>query len=50
MSAKNVKKGRQLERAVKFIQEAILDSAPQLEGSKFSIETNKVILALLGLL
>ncbi len=33
-------KGRALEQAVKFIQETILESSPNLKGSDFTIETN----------
>jgi hypothetical protein len=38
-----VKKGRDLERAVRFIQETILQSDPRLKGSRCTIESNKIV-------
>jgi len=43
MPAENPKKGRTLERAVRFIQEAILKSDSKLKGAKFTIESNKIL-------
>ena len=40
MSTKYIDKGRELEQAVKFIQEAILESSPEVVGKNFTIETN----------
>lgn len=40
MSTKHIDKGRALEQAVKFIQEAILESSPEVAGKNFTIETN----------
>lgn len=40
---KNAQKGRSLEKAVRLIQETILKCDPNLKGSKFSIECNKVV-------
>ena len=40
MSTDNMAKGRALEQAVKFIQEAILKESPELKGTNFTIETN----------
>lgn len=36
-------KGRSLERAVQFVQQTILQSDPHLQGVKFSIEANKIV-------
>jgi len=38
--AEHIAKGRALEQAVKFIQETILESSPELRGTSFSIENN----------
>lgn len=43
MPNENAQKGHALETAVKFIQETILESDPNLKGAKFSIETNKIV-------
>jgi len=43
MASASVQKGHDLERAVKFIQETILASDPELKGTKFSIEGNKIV-------
>ena len=40
MAIDSLDKGRRLENAVKFIQETILSSDPQIKGSQFTIETN----------
>src|SRR6267378_3078879 len=40
MSTEHIDKGRALEQAVKFIQETILESSPNLKGSDFTIENN----------
>jgi hypothetical protein len=40
MSTEHIEKGRALEQAVKFIQETILKSSPELTGTTFTIETN----------
>ena len=40
MSIKHTEKGRALEQAVKFIQEVILESSPEMVGKNFTIETN----------
>lgn len=40
MSTKHTEKGRALEQAVKFIQEAILEASPEVVGKNFTIETN----------
>jgi len=44
MPNEKFKKGRSLERAVRFIQETILKSDPKLQGAKFSIEVNKTVI------
>lgn len=36
-------KGRSLEKAVSFIQQTILRSNPQLQGTQFTVEANKII-------
>jgi hypothetical protein len=43
MPPKSHEKGRSLENAVRFIQQTILESDPILKGTKFSIETNKIV-------
>jgi hypothetical protein len=43
MGQKSNKDGRALERAVRFIQEAILESEPHLRGTGFTIESNKIV-------
>lgn len=43
MSANSSKKGRELEKAVGLIQDAILRSDPKLAGASFTIELNKII-------
>lgn len=40
MPTKHIAKGRDLEQAVKFIQETILESSPNLKGTEFTIDTN----------
>jgi hypothetical protein len=39
----NVNKGRSLERAVRFIQETILNKKPEFKGAEFTVETNKIV-------
>jgi hypothetical protein len=43
MTTKGKKKGRELEEAVRFIQESILKTNPNLVGTKFSIEMDKIV-------
>ncbi len=43
MPSKGTKRGHELEKAVKFIQETILKSDPKLQGTRFSVEMNKII-------
>lgn len=43
MPSKTAAKGRSLERAVKFLQQTILQSDPKLCGTKFTVESNKVL-------
>lgn len=37
------KTGKELERAVRFIQQRILQSAPKFKGTEFTIESNKIV-------
>jgi hypothetical protein len=43
MPSHNAAKGRSLERAVKFIQHAILKCDPKLQGTAFTVEANKIV-------
>ena len=43
MAKSRPRKGSALERAVRLIQEAILESDPKLRGSRFTIEKNKIV-------
>lgn len=43
MADKSHVKGLALETAVKFIQQTILETDPAMKGTKFSIETRKIV-------
>jgi hypothetical protein len=44
MSKDNAQKGRELENAVALIQRSILASDPKVKGTRFSIETKRVVI------